>query len=99
MEDNTKIDMNEWYTASAAAARLSANSGKVIKASYPRKLAEYKKVTCYKLSDRNTLYLKADIDAYVVEDRGEKSGRASRVKAAPRKAAKAAAKQAKKKTA
>ena len=80
----TQINLDEWYTASAAAERLSKTSGKDIKASYPRKLAEYGKIRSLKISDRSTLYWKADIDAYLVENRGEKSGRAKRLSASPK---------------
>lgn len=79
-----ELNMSEWYTASQAAERLTRNSGKPIQASYPRKLAEYNKVKTYKLSDRNVLYWRADIDAYIVEERGEKSGRAKRQQATPK---------------
>lgn len=79
-----QISMSDWYTASQAAERLTRNSGKKINPSYPRKLAEYNKVRTYALSSRNTLYYKPDIDSYIVEERGEKSGRAMRQKAAPK---------------
>ena len=72
------INLAEWYTASQAAERLSRNSGKAIKADYPRKLAQYGKVKTLKISERASLYWKADIDAYIVEERGEKSARAKR---------------------
>ena len=85
------INLSEWYSAAAAAERLSRNSGKDIKPSYPRKLARYGKIRTTKISERNTLYLKADVDVYVVEDRGEKSARAKRQTAKPKKSKKEAA--------
>lgn len=75
------INMDEWYTAKAATTRLEANSGRKIPTSYPRTLAKYGKVRVLELSDRMHLYFKADIDAYIVEDRGEKAGRVKRQKA------------------
>ena len=78
------INLADWYTASEAADRLTRNSGRTIKSDYPRKLAEYGKVRALKVSDRASLYLKADIDPYVVEDRGTKSGRAKRQQAKPK---------------
>src|SRR5437588_4419409 len=78
--DLSKIDLTEWYSAAAAAKRLGENSGKVIQPSYARKLAEYGKIRSVKISERSSLYYKADVDKYMVEDRGEKSGRASSTK-------------------
>jgi len=75
------VNLAEWYNAGEAAARLTANSGKEIKVSYVRTLARYKKVRTLNLSDRVHLYSRADIDNYVVEERGEKSGRAKRQQA------------------
>jgi hypothetical protein len=81
---NENINLGEWYSATAAAERLSRNSGKPISSSYPRKLAEYGKVRTLKISERNVLYSKEDIDPYIVEERGEKSGRAKRQTARPK---------------
>src|SRR5437899_3284377 len=78
------IHLNEWYSAAAAAERLSRNSGKEIKSSYPRKLAEYGKIRSMKISDRHRLYYKPDVDSYIVEERGEKSARAKRQAAKPK---------------
>ena len=82
---NENINLAEWYNAAEAAARLTANSGKKIDSSYVRQLARYKRVRTLKLGERASLYFKEDIDAYIVEDRGEKSGRAKRQKAKPKK--------------
>jgi len=79
-----EVNLTEWYSATAAAERLSKNSGKPISSSYPRKLAEYGKVRTLKISERNVLYNKKDIDEYIVEERGEKSGRAKRQTARPK---------------
>lgn len=88
MGELENVNLSDWYSASAAADRLSRNSGKNIKASYPRKLALYGKVRTLKISERSVLYNKEDIDAYLVEDRGEKSGRAARIAAKPKKSKK-----------
>ena len=55
-----------------------------VKSDYPRKLAEYGKVRMLKISERISLYCKADIDAYIVEVRGKKSGRAKWQRAKPK---------------
>jgi hypothetical protein len=89
MDEN--VNLAEWYSATAAAERLSKNSGKSINSSYPRKLAEYGKVRTLKISERYILYNKEDIDSYIVEERGEKSGRAKRQSARPKPKGKNAA--------
>lgn len=68
----------EWYTPVQARERLEQNSGKSLPESYVRKLVEKNLVKSLKLSDRYKLYWKADIDNYVVEDRGKKAARAMR---------------------
>jgi hypothetical protein len=78
MEKPQHMDMNEWYSPTEAAQRLTANSGKKIDTSYVRTLARYGKVRFYRISARSSLYYKEDIDRYIVEERGEKSARAKR---------------------
>ena len=78
------INLNDWYTASQAAERLTRNSGKTIHVSYPRKLAEYGRIRAIKLGANANLYHKEDINAYIVEERGEKSARAKRQNARPK---------------
>src|SRR5947209_17928905 len=78
---NTMINLEEWYNPTDAAKRLTANSGKEIGVDYVRTLARYGKVETLELSPRIRLYKRADIDSYIVEERGEKSGRAKRQKA------------------
>lgn len=77
--------LEDWYTATQAAERLSLNSGRPIDKSYPRTLAGYKKIRSYEISESTKLYFRADVDNYVVEARGVKSARAQRVKKAERK--------------
>lgn len=78
-QDN--INLSEWYSASEAADRLSRNSGREVATDYPRKLAEYGKIRALKINSRATLYRKEDVDHYIVEERGVKSGRAKRQRA------------------
>lgn len=69
----TRINLSDWYTTEEARARLSANSGREIHASYPHTLARLGSVRSLKISTRAKLYFKQDIDAYVVSDqRGRK---------------------------
>lgn len=82
MTEEELINLADWYNPTEAAKRLAANSGKPVEVSYVRTLARYGKVRTYRISERVRLYYKADIDNYVVEERGEKSSRAKRQKAA-----------------
>lgn len=76
-----QIDLEQYYTAKEAATVLTKNSGKPIDAAYVRMLAKYGKLTPKPISTRLNLYPKSQVDAYVVEERGEKSGRAKRERA------------------
>ena len=62
-----KVNLADYYTASQAAERLTLNSGRTIKPDYPRSLARYGKVRTLEMGN-GKLYLKADIDKYVVKD-------------------------------
>jgi len=72
------INLSEWYNPTEAAIVISKNSGKVIRSEYVRKLAEYGKIRKVKISNRASLYWKADVDKYLVEERGVKSARAKK---------------------
>jgi hypothetical protein len=72
------FNLDEWYTPTQAAERLTANSGKTVDISYVRTLARYGKIRAFQISERVRLYCKGDVDSYIVEERGEKSGRAKR---------------------
>jgi hypothetical protein len=74
------VDLDQFYTAKEAAEVLSRNSGKTIDPSYVRTLAKYGKLTPKKISNRLCLYPRSQVDSYVVEERGEKSGRARQAK-------------------
>ena len=76
-----QFNLSEWYNPTEAAERLSKNSGKTVDISYVRTLARYGKIATFQISERMRLYRKADVDNYIVEERGEKSGRAKRQKA------------------
>jgi len=82
------INLADWYNAADAAERLTANSGRPIDVSYVRTLARYGKITQMKLGNRAALYRKSDVDAYIVEERGEKIARLNRQKAIGRKSKK-----------
>ncbi len=79
------INLHEWYDAPQAADRLTRNSGRVIDSNYVRSLARYGKIRSLKISTRASLYFKEDVDRYIVEERGVKSGRAKRQAAKPKK--------------
>jgi len=64
--------LQEWYTASEAAKKLSETSGKRIDPDYLFKLGRMKKVRTMKLGKRVTLYSKNDVDSYKVGGRGRK---------------------------
>ena len=66
------INLDDWYTAEQARAKLSENSGREIDINYPRTLARYGKIRSLEIA-RSKLYFKADVEAYVVDTkRGRK---------------------------
>ena len=74
MVEKKSINLDDWYTAEEARQRLSENSGREIDINYPRTLARYGKVETLDIGARGKLYLKRDVDAYVVDTkRGPKS--------------------------
>lgn len=77
-----------FYTASQAAEVLSRNSGKAIKPLYVSTLARYSILHPVKVTARVNLYPRAEVDSYVVEERGEKAGERFKQQAAMRKKAK-----------
>jgi hypothetical protein len=79
-----EIELKDWYTAEQATARLTANSGREVDKNYVRSLARYGKVRRLKLGNAS-LYYRADVDPYIVEPQGTKSGRAKRQKAVEKK--------------
>ncbi len=73
MQQNT---LENWYTPEEAALVLTKNSERAVSAGYIRQLAHLGKITTRQIGKRMKLYLKTEIDAYVVEPRGAKLGRA-----------------------
>ena len=71
----TQGSVDDWYTAGEAAKKMSAHSNRTVRPEYLRTLARIGKVRTKKIGERVTLYFKTDVDAYVVEDRGEKVAR------------------------
>ena len=80
MTDRT-FNLADWYNATEAAERLTANSGRTISPDYVRSLARYNRVRTLALGTHANLYSKEDIDQYIVEGRGAKSARAKRQRA------------------
>jgi hypothetical protein len=72
------LQLEDWYTVNEAARVLTKRSGRTVKGDYVNKLAKLGKIRAHKISERVTLYFKPDVDNYVVEARGAKSGRAKR---------------------
>ena len=67
MSNKQSINLDDWYTAEEARQRLSENSGREIDINYPRTLARYGKIETLDIGARGKLYLKSDIDVYVVD--------------------------------
>jgi hypothetical protein len=80
------VNLEQYYTAAEAAEVLSRNSGKKIDAAYVRMLAKYGKLHPKRINSRLNLYPKFEVESYVVEERGEKSGRAAQARKKPEKA-------------
>lgn len=81
------IDLSQYYTPEEAAATLSRNSGRKVTANYVRQLVVYGKISKVKIHERLNVYPKAEIDRYIVEDPGKKSGRAKKAKVKERQEA------------
>lgn len=82
-----EIKLSDWYTAPEAAKAMSKRLHRVVKPAYLRSLARLDKVRTHKVGAHTTLYNKADVDAYVVEDRGVKVARANKARATKREEA------------
>jgi hypothetical protein len=65
----------EWITTKEAAKILTDNSGHPVSTGFVRRLGSDEKVTTKKLDERTKLYLKSDIEAYKVKQRGDGSVR------------------------
>lgn len=72
MPKKASVKLDDYYTINEAVAKLSENAGRPIDKNYPRTLVAYGKITSIDVG-RTKLYLKRDIDAYVVSSkRGRK---------------------------
>jgi hypothetical protein len=77
--DLDSLPLSYWYTAADAAAALAKKSNRKVDPSYPRSLARAGgPIRTRKLGPRSVLYLRYDIDRYIVEPRGKKAGRAKK---------------------
>lgn len=76
----TGHSLDDWYTASAAAEVLTRNSRKKVRPDYLRSLARQGVIRTKKIGARTMLYLKADVDGYIVEARGKKAGAAAKAR-------------------
>lgn len=74
------MNTEEWYTASQGAAAMTKRNRRPVKPAYLRSLARLGKITTHKLDEHTTLYLKSEVDAYKVEDRGVKAIRAAKAR-------------------
>lgn len=63
-----RINLDDYYTTPEAVERLSKNSKREVDANYPRTLARYGKIRFVKVG-RGSLYLKQDVDSYVVSEK------------------------------
>lgn len=70
--------LQEWYTASEAAKKLSETSGKRIDPDYLFKLGHLGRVRTMKLGKRVTLYNRKDVDSYKVGGRGRRPAKDSK---------------------
>ncbi len=61
-----KVNLDDYYTAKEARDRLSENSGREIGIDYPRTLANKNKIRSLDIGARGKLYLKVDVDTYIV---------------------------------
>jgi hypothetical protein len=87
-ETMAAINMNDWYTFDQALEKLNDNrkTVKEVDRNYIHSLVRYGKIHVRKVG-RSSLYLRKDVDSYVVEERGEKSGRAAQARSTRKKPA------------
>jgi len=60
----------EWLTSKQAAEILTASSGHTVLPDYVRVLGNSGKLTTWRVDDRTKLYLKSDVEKYIVGKRG-----------------------------
>jgi hypothetical protein len=67
--------LSEWVSGREAAAIISANSGHEVSQRYIRALAAHNQITTRIIDGRTKLYLRRDVERYVVDTkRGPKPG-------------------------
>lgn len=71
------LDLTQYYTPEEAAARLSKNSGRNVTPNYIRVLVSRGQISHKAINKRLNVYPRAEIDKYIVEAPGVKSGKAS----------------------
>lgn len=76
-----EVILNEGYTAGQAAEIMTKHSNRPVSPDYVRKLAQKGIIGSMRIHARLSLYNKADVDAYRVEERGKKAGRAAQASA------------------
>jgi hypothetical protein len=64
--------MQDWLTAKQAAQIISQNSGKPVKPAYMQKLVMYGKLTPNRITNRLSLYSRAEVERIIVGARGGK---------------------------
>ncbi len=84
MPRGIRIDrFDDWVNGAEAARIMSERSGHAIGPDYVRWLGNHRKLTTRKISERAKLYLRRDVEAYVVDTkRGPKPGMRRAVKEA-----------------
>lgn len=60
----------KWVTSKEAAAILSEQSGHIISDAYVRRLGNTQKLTTSAIDGRTKLYLRSDVERYIVKKRG-----------------------------
>lgn len=78
-KSSKRINLDDWYTTEEARQRLSENSGREIDADYPRTLARYGKIESIDIGSRGKLYLRRDVDNYVVSTKRGPKGKSGAV--------------------
>lgn len=74
-----KRNLDEFYSSTDAAKRLSKNSGRTISSSYLRRLVDYGVIHPIKIG-AFSLYPKKEINAYIVHTRSDQIKRARKTR-------------------
>jgi hypothetical protein len=60
----------KWITSQEAAVILTANSGHTVTDAYARRLGNTGKLTTQAIDKRTKLFLRTDVEKYIVKERG-----------------------------